>query len=95
MGLLCLLPARRTRAFFDPEQSVFCREQGFVDISPKADGGVLKKVGAGSGRGREAGKGGLTGWQVLRDGDFEKRHIEEGCPTFGAWLCQRGDRFWG
>lgn len=22
--------------------------------------------------------------QVLREGDFEKRHVEEGCPTFGA-----------
>ncbi|GLE05576.1 hypothetical protein PINS_up014608 [Pythium insidiosum] len=39
---LCAL--RETKAFFDPDQSKFCRDEGFVDISPKADGGVLKKV---------------------------------------------------
>jgi hypothetical protein len=33
-----------TKAFFDPEQSKYCRDEGFVDISPYADGGVLKKV---------------------------------------------------
>lgn len=43
----------------------------------------------GSARARREGRGVLTGWQVLREGDFEKRHIEEGCPTFGAWLCRR------
>jgi hypothetical protein len=33
-----------TKAFFDPDQSAYCRDQGFVDISPNADGGVLKRV---------------------------------------------------
>ncbi|KAJ0393788.1 hypothetical protein P43SY_008225 [Pythium insidiosum] len=41
---LCAHCARETKAFFDPDQSKFCRDEGFVDISPKADGGVLKKV---------------------------------------------------
>jgi hypothetical protein len=41
---LCTHCARVTRAFFDPESNRFCRDEGFVDISPSADGGVLKKV---------------------------------------------------
>ncbi|EGZ29315.1 hypothetical protein PHYSODRAFT_353627 [Phytophthora sojae] len=41
---LCTHCARLTKAFFDPESSRFCRDEGFVDISPAADGGVLKKI---------------------------------------------------
>ncbi|TMW64989.1 hypothetical protein Poli38472_009156 [Pythium oligandrum] len=41
---LCAHCARKTKAFFDPDQSTYCRDEGFVDISPFADGGVLKKV---------------------------------------------------
>ncbi|ETV73867.1 hypothetical protein, variant [Aphanomyces astaci] len=40
---LCLHCARETKAFFDPATSSFCAD-GYVDISPKADGGVLKKI---------------------------------------------------
>lgn len=35
---------RETKAFFDPEKCKFCSEQGFYDISPDADGKILKKV---------------------------------------------------
>ncbi|KAK1933974.1 Peptidyl-prolyl cis-trans isomerase FKBP4 [Phytophthora citrophthora] len=41
---LCTHCARVTKAFFDPDANEFCRDQGFVDISPTADGGVLKKI---------------------------------------------------
>ena len=41
---LCTHCARVTKAFFDPDSNRFCRDEGFVDISPGADGGVLKKV---------------------------------------------------
>lgn len=34
----------KTKAFFDPDANAFCAREGFVDISPAADGGVLKKV---------------------------------------------------
>ncbi len=34
---------RQQHVFFDPTTNGFCQD-GFVDISPKADGGVLKKV---------------------------------------------------
>uniref|UniRef100_K3X0E9 peptidylprolyl isomerase n=1 Tax=Globisporangium ultimum (strain ATCC 200006 / CBS 805.95 / DAOM BR144) TaxID=431595 RepID=K3X0E9_GLOUD len=41
---LCTHCARQTKAFFDPDTNKFCRDEGFVDISPNADGGVLKKI---------------------------------------------------
>ncbi|DBA04885.1 TPA: hypothetical protein N0F65_006887 [Lagenidium giganteum] len=41
---LCPHCARITKAFFDPDTNKYCRDEGFVDISPKADGGVLKKI---------------------------------------------------
>ncbi|ETI44636.1 hypothetical protein F441_10624 [Phytophthora nicotianae CJ01A1] len=41
---LCTHCARVTKAFFDPDTNKFCRDEGFIDISPKADGGVLKKI---------------------------------------------------
>ncbi|KAE8878776.1 hypothetical protein PF005_g23535 [Phytophthora fragariae] len=41
---LCTHCARVTKAFFDPNSSKFCTDEGFVDISPAADGGVLKKI---------------------------------------------------
>lgn len=41
---LCTHCARVTKTFFDPNSSKFCTDEGFVDISPAADGGVLKKV---------------------------------------------------
>ncbi|TYZ57411.1 hypothetical protein PybrP1_005996 [[Pythium] brassicae (nom. inval.)] len=41
---ICAHCARKTKAFFDPDANDFCALQGFVDISPAADGGVLKKV---------------------------------------------------
>ncbi|KAG3117016.1 hypothetical protein PI124_g4331 [Phytophthora idaei] len=41
---ICPHCARVTKAFFDPDANEFCRDEGFVDISPKADGGVLKKI---------------------------------------------------
>ncbi|ETW00027.1 hypothetical protein, variant 1 [Aphanomyces invadans] len=40
---ICAHCARKTKAFFDPDKSAFCAD-GYVDISPKADGGVLKKI---------------------------------------------------
>ncbi|RLN63384.1 hypothetical protein BBJ29_001738 [Phytophthora kernoviae] len=63
---LCTHCARVTRAFFDPESSNFCRDEGFVDITPTADGGVLKKI--------------------IREGDFIKERLEEGCPTFVQYV---------
>lgn len=66
--------ARKTKAFFDPDANDFCARQGFVDISPAADGGVLKKV--------------------LREGKESRRWIEEGCPTFGAFMCVRVRLAW-
>ncbi|KAF4033078.1 FKBP-type peptidyl-prolyl cis-trans isomerase [Phytophthora infestans] len=41
---LCTHCARVTKAFFDPDANKFCRDEGFVDITPNADGGVLKKI---------------------------------------------------
>ncbi|CEG35518.1 peptidylprolyl isomerase d (cyclophilin d) [Plasmopara halstedii] len=41
---LCTHCARKTKAFFDPDANEFCKNEGFVDISPTADGGVLKKI---------------------------------------------------
>ncbi|CAK4616613.1 hypothetical protein LEN26_002024 [Aphanomyces euteiches] len=40
---ICLHCARTTKRYFDPDTSPFCKD-GYVDISPKADGGVLKKI---------------------------------------------------
>ncbi|OQR91632.1 hypothetical protein ACHHYP_04519 [Achlya hypogyna] len=40
---ICAHCARETKAFFDPDTCEFCQD-GYVDISPKADGGVLKKI---------------------------------------------------
>ncbi|KAG7383823.1 hypothetical protein PHYPSEUDO_003306 [Phytophthora pseudosyringae] len=41
---LCTHCVRATKAFFDPDANAFCRDEGFVDISPTANGGVLKKI---------------------------------------------------
>ena len=41
---ICAHCARVKKVFFDPDRNTFCRDEGFVDISPSADGGVLKKV---------------------------------------------------
>ncbi|CAH0485032.1 unnamed protein product [Peronospora farinosa] len=41
---ICTHCARVTKLFFDPDSNRFCRDEGFVDISPGADGGVLKKI---------------------------------------------------
>ena len=41
---VCTHCARVKKVFFDPDSNKFCRDEGFVDISPSADGGVLKKV---------------------------------------------------
>ncbi|CAI5730872.1 unnamed protein product [Peronospora destructor] len=41
---ICTHCARVTKVFFDPDSNEFCRDEGFVDISPRADGGVLKKI---------------------------------------------------
>ncbi|CAI5721416.1 unnamed protein product [Hyaloperonospora brassicae] len=41
---ICTHCARVKKVFFDPDRNTFCRDEGFVDISPSADGGVLKKI---------------------------------------------------
>ena len=38
-----LTPHRKENTFFNPGCNTFC-QNGYIDISPKADGGVLKKV---------------------------------------------------
>ncbi|KAF0686791.1 Aste57867_21454 [Aphanomyces stellatus] len=40
---ICTHCARLEKTFFDPDSNPFCKD-GYVDISPKADGGVLKKI---------------------------------------------------
>ncbi|KDO24233.1 hypothetical protein SPRG_09869 [Saprolegnia parasitica CBS 223.65] len=40
---ICAHCARAQKTFFDPDTCDFCRD-GYIDISPKADGGVLKKI---------------------------------------------------
>lgn len=41
---LCTHCARVTKAFFDPDSNKFCKHEGFVDITPTANGCVLKKI---------------------------------------------------
>ncbi|OQR98057.1 hypothetical protein THRCLA_06793 [Thraustotheca clavata] len=40
---ICIHCAREQKTYFDPDQCSYCRD-GYVDISPNADGGVLKKI---------------------------------------------------